>query len=113
MRRYAVRRAASVTHDLSAIRKHLVRAYQEFGDTRATAVERATGRIREAFDYMLTFATYPHRGTMHPDLKDGIRHVTDKSFVYYFEVDDSQAEVTILAVFFSGQDHLRQIAERL
>ncbi len=113
MRRYAVLRGANVGRDLSRIRKHLIRSYQGFGDTKAIATERANSRIREAFDYMLTFATHPHRGTVHPELKGSVRHVTAQQFVYYFEIDDHLAEVRILAVFFGGEDHLEQIAERL
>lgn len=113
MRRYAVRRGANVARDISRIRKHLIRTYQEFGDTKGTATERANSRIREAFDYMLTFATHPHRGTVHPELRDSVRHVTAQQFIYYFEIDDLLAEVRILTVFFGGEDHLEQIAERL
>lgn len=113
MRRYAVRRAVAVARDIAAISGHLTSAYEAFGDTRQAATERAAARLREAFDYMQTFATHPHRGTVHPELKGGIRHVTDRNFIYYFEIDEPRGEVRILAVFFGGADHLRQIAERL
>jgi plasmid stabilization system protein ParE len=62
---------------------------------------------------MLTFATHPRGGTVHPELRDGVRHVTAEHFVYYFEIDDRLAEVKILTVFFGGEDHSEQIAERL
>jgi toxin ParE1/3/4 len=113
MQRYAVQRAANVAADISRIRKHLIRSYQEFGDTRTVATERANSRIREAFDYMQTFATHPHRGTVHPELRDSVRHVTDRQFVYYFEVEDQLAEVRIISVFFGGEDHLEHIAKHL
>ncbi|MBS0641367.1 MAG: type II toxin-antitoxin system RelE/ParE family toxin [Proteobacteria bacterium] len=112
-RRYVVRRAASVIRDIAAIRRHLVRTYQEFGDAQPIATERAGERIRDAFSYMQGFATYPYRGTVHPELQGDIRHVTDKGFIYYFEIDELVDEVKILAVFFRGEDHLRKIAERL
>ncbi len=63
MRRYRVFRAAAVTHDLDLIEEHLVRAYQEFGEDREEAAERAAVRIDEALAYIRTFATHPHRGT--------------------------------------------------
>jgi plasmid stabilization system protein ParE len=113
MRPYAVLRGAKIGRDFSRIRQHLIRSYQEFGDTKAIATERANARIRAAFDYMLTFATHPHRGTVHPELRDSVRHVTAQQFVYYFEIDDHRAEVRILTVFFGGEDHSEQIAERL
>ena len=113
MRRYVVRRAAPVTRDFAAIGKHRVSAYEEFGDTRDAATKRTTARLREAFAYMQGFASHPHRGTIHRELPGGIRHVTDRNFVFYFEVDDRRGEVKFLAVFFGGAFHLRQIAERL
>jgi len=113
VRLYTVRRAASVTRDLSAIRRHLINSYEIFGDTHFAATERAAVRLREAFDYMQTFATHPQRGTVHPELKGGVRQVTDRNFIYYFEIDEKSVEVGVLAVFFGGADHLRQIVERL
>jgi plasmid stabilization system protein ParE len=113
MRRYAVLRAANVGGDLARIKKHLVRSYQAFGDPKALATQRAHSRILEAFKFMLTFATHPHRGTVHPELRDSVRHVTAQQVVYYFEIDDHSTEVRILTVFVGGEDHSGQIAERL
>jgi len=110
---YVIRRAAAVARDFSAIRRHLIRSYEGFGDTHAVAAERAAARLRGAFDYMQTFATHPHRGTLHPELKGRIRHVTDKNSVFYFEIEEREAEVRVLAVFFGGADHVTQITERL
>jgi hypothetical protein len=62
VRRYRVRRAADITHDLDRIEEHLVQAYQEFGDKLETFMERAANRIDEALRYMPTFATHPYRG---------------------------------------------------
>jgi hypothetical protein len=39
--------------------------------------------------------------------------VTDRSFVFYFEIDEPLAEVRILAAFSGGADHRRQILHRL
>jgi len=113
VRRYRVRRAADVTRDLDLIEGHLVRTYQEFGEELESAVERASARIEEALAYMRTFATHPHRGTEHADIRPGIRTVTSKSFVFYFEIDDLASEVRILAAFFGGADHSQQIIDRL
>lgn len=113
MRLYKVRRAASVTRDLDLIEDHLVQAYQGLGDDAERAVERAAGRIGEALAYMRTFGTHPHRGTEHPEVRSGLRAVTNRNFIFYFEIDDGIPEVRILAVFFSGTDHARQILGRL
>ena len=113
MRRYRVRRAAGITRDLDLIEDHLVRVYQDLGDDLEHAIQRAAARIGDALAYMRTFETHPHRGTEHPRIRPGIRTVTDKSFVFYFEIDEPGSAVRILAVFFSGADHRRQILDRL
>ena len=113
VRRYRVSRAADLTRDLDLIEEHLVRAYQEFGDDIGNATERASARIDEALTYMRTFATHPHRGTEQPPIRPGIRTVNNKNFVIYFEIEEASSEVRILATFFGGTDHRRQIMDRL
>ena len=113
MRRYRVRREVQVTHDLDLISDHLVRVYQDLGDDLDRAIRRAAVRIVNALAYMKTFETHPHRGTEHPEIRPGIRAVTDKSFIFYFEIDEPGSEVRILADFFGGADHRRQILDRL
>ncbi len=113
VRRYRVRRAADVTHDLDLIEEHLVRSYQEFGEDFESAVGRAHVRIDEALISMRTFATHPHRGTEQPKIRPGLRTVTNRSFVFYFEIDEPLVEVRILAIFFGSMDHRTQIVDRL
>jgi len=111
--RYRVSRAQGITNDLDLIEEHLVKAYQDFGEGLEHATERAAARIDEALGYMRTFATHPHRGTEHPAIRSGLRTVTHKNFVFYFEIDEALSEVRILATFFGGADHRRQIMDRL
>lgn len=113
MRRYRVRRAADVTRDLDLVEGYLAQVYQDLGDDPESATGRAAMRIGEALAYMRTFEIRPHRGTEHPEIRSGIRTVTDKSFIFYFEIDEPRLEVRILAVFFGGADHRRQIQDRL
>ncbi len=113
MRRYRVRRAADVTRDLDLIEEHLVETYLEFGEDFEAAVARAATRIDDALIYLRTFVTHPHRGTEQAEIQPGIRTVTNKNFIFYFEVDDRSSEVSILAIFFGGLDHRAQIMERL
>jgi len=112
VRRYAVKRKRSVIRDLAVIRRHLIGAYCDLGEPKADAEARAAARLRGAAFYMQSFATHPHRGTAHPDLPGGVRHVTDTDFVYYFTVDDQRFEVDVVAVFFGEQNHLRLFRER-
>lgn len=113
MPRYRVRLAAGVTRDLSLVEEFLAQAYQDLGDDAVKATERAALRIEGAPAYMRTFGDHPDRGTEHPGIRAGIRTVRDKRFTVYFEVDEPRVEVRILAVFFGGADHRRQIMERL
>ncbi len=113
MRRYRVRRATAVTRDLELIEEHLAKVYQDLGDDEAGAAERAATRIVAALAYMRTFESHPHRGTEHPDIRPGLRTVTSRNVVFYFEIDEPLAEVRILAVFFGGANHSRQILDRL
>jgi plasmid stabilization system protein ParE len=113
VRSYRVRRAANVAGDLDLIEEHLVKTYQEFGEDLQTAVARASARIDDALAYMRTFVTHPHRGTEQAKIQPGIRSVTNKNFIFYFEVDDLSSEVRILAIFFGSIDHRRQIMDRL
>ncbi len=113
MRPYNIRRAADVTRDLDLIEGFLFQTYQDFGDDPETAFERAAARIEDALAYMRSFVTQPHRGTEHPNIRPGIRTVTNKTFIFYFEVDDPSAQITILAIFFGGMDHRRQMMDRL
>jgi plasmid stabilization system protein ParE len=113
VQRHRVRRAAQVTRDLDLVEEYLVRTYQGLGDDPESASERAAERIEEALAYMRSFEVHPHRGTEHPEIRPGIRTVTSRRFIFYFEVDEAQAEVRVLAVFFGGADHRQQILERL
>ncbi len=113
MPHYRVRRAADVTQDLDLIEEHLVKTYQEFGEDLESAVERTVARIDDALLYMRTFVTHPHRGTEHASIRPGIRTVTNKNFIFYFEVDELLSEVRILAIFFGGVNHRQQIMDRL
>lgn len=113
MRRYRIRRAADVAHDLDLIEGHLVQIYQDLGDAPESAMGRAAARIGECLAYMRTFEDHPWRGTEHPHIRPGIRTVTSKRFIFYFEIDEPLGEVRILAVFFGGVDHRQQIQDRL
>lgn len=113
MPRYSVRRAEDVTGDLDLIEGYLVQVYHEFGDDLEKATERAAARIDEALAYMRTFEDHPYRGTEHPKIRSGIRTVTSERFIFYFDIDEKQCEVRILAVFFGGVNHRQQILDRL
>jgi plasmid stabilization system protein ParE len=90
----------------------LARVHQEFGDDPLIATARAAARVNEALADMRRSATGPHWSAEHPAIRPGIRTVTSKKFVFYFEIDEPSAEVRILATFFGGADHGTQIRDR-
>jgi toxin ParE1/3/4 len=49
--------------------------------------------------------------TEYKDIRLGIRTVTNKNFVFYFEIDEKSSGVRTLAAFFGGADHRRQIMD--
>jgi toxin ParE1/3/4 len=113
VRHYRVRHAAGITGDLDLIESSLFEAYRSLGDDSESAAQLAAERIGEANACMRTFETYPHRGTEHPDIREGLRTITSNRFIFYFDIDDTLLEVRRLAVFFGGLDHRRQIADRI
>ncbi len=72
----------------------------------ALSIERRP-ESKKALAYIRTFTTHPHRG------RPGIRTVTSRNFIFYFEVDDRSCEVSILAIFVGGADQRQQIMHRL
>jgi plasmid stabilization system protein ParE len=110
---YRVSRAQAVTADLARIHDHLVESYCDLGDGIAEALDRADGRVQTIEDGMMRLGAAPNQGTLCEDVMPRLRRVTKAKAILYFITDDELAEVRVLAVFFSGQDHLRHIVERL
>ena len=110
---YRVLREAQVTRDLDLIEDYLVATYLSLGEDEEGATSRATARIEDAQSYIRSFANHPHRGTEHPRIHHGLRTVTSNRFIYYFEIDEPRSEVRVLAVFFGGVNHQKQILDRL
>jgi len=110
---YRVSRTQAVTADLARIHDHLVESYCDLGDDLPEAFDRADARIRKIEDAMTRLGAVPHQGTLCEEVLPRLRRVTKEMAILYFIADDEQLEVRVLAVFFSGQDHLRHIVERL
>jgi plasmid stabilization system protein ParE len=111
--RYRVERSLDTDDDLAAIFDFLFDSYTAFGDTRDEALERAAARIEGVEAELLALGDAPHQGTLRPDLLPGLRSVTKQRAIFYFDVDDDQRLVRVLAIFFGGQDHQRAMLARL
>jgi plasmid stabilization system protein ParE len=103
--------AEDALRDLGLILDHLAEIYVATGETRADAVEHAANRVRRILASADRLALVPHRGPLHEDLAPGLRHAALDRAVFYFQVEPDR--VRVLAVFFGGQDHQRQMRLRL
>jgi plasmid stabilization system protein ParE len=87
-----------VLGDYLAIAGHVER----WTDDRAAA-DRTVDAIRA---FVKGLATVPHRGTRRDDLRPGLRVVPfGKRTAIAFELDEAAGTVTVLRVFYGGQDY--------
>jgi plasmid stabilization system protein ParE len=106
-------RSTEFDQDLDLIHEHLIKSYIELGDAFSEAFSRAESRIDRIEADLDSLAKSPDQGTLSPDIAPELRHVTKDRAIFYFQVDDKQQTIFVLAVFFSGQDHGRHIQKRL
>ena len=99
---YRVERSEQSARDLEAIFDFLFDAATGFGDDPQEAFE----------DAMQALGKAPHQGALRPDLLPGIRNFTKDRAIFYFDVNDAEKSIRVLAVFFGGQDHQRAMLVR-
>lgn len=105
--------STAAERDLELIFLHLADSFVEFGTNRSTAAEQALARVRHIRDTAERIAAAPHRGEAHDDLLPGLRHLTLDKAIYWSLVDEEQGRVRVMAIFYGGQDHQRQMLLRL
>ena len=59
------------------------------------------------------FTAAPFRGECHDDLLPGLRHLTIDRAIYWFDLNEAEQRVRVLAIFFGSQDHVRHMLTRL
>ena len=105
--------ATAALEDLTLIEQHLIDAYQSFGETAEESAGHAAARTQQILSNAERLATAPLRGDAHDDLLPGLRHLSLDRAIYWFVVDDLARQVRVLAMFFGGQEHQRQMLVRL
>ena len=105
--------SAKAERDLTLIFEHLFESYRTFGEAPGEALSHAAARVRTIRKSADRLLTAPHSGTRHDDMLSGLRHLTIDRAIFWFEVDEPRQVIRVLAVFFGGQDHVRQMLVRL
>lgn len=100
--------------DLTQILVFLADSYAAFGEPPADALAHARTRVSAVRrEVIAALTTQPFRGTRREDLLPGFRQVTIGRAVPCFVHDEAADRVTILALFWDGQDHLKRMSDRL
>ena len=110
---FEVIRSARCEEDLEIIFDHPFIAYQELGDSRDVALDRAAKRFLGIEDDLACLGEAPFQGILEPQIMDGLRHMTKHRAVFYLTVDEASETARVLGVFFGGQEHRRHILERM
>lgn len=105
--------SAAAAVDLGLIETHLTEAYRGFGESETAAADHAAVRIEAILTQAERLATAPLRGQARDDLLPGLRHLSLDGAIYWFVAEAAVLEVRVLAIFFGGQDHQRQMLIRL
>jgi plasmid stabilization system protein ParE len=105
--------AAEVERDFELIFDFLEESYRSFGESAEHATAHAVKRIETIRATAARLGSAPHRRTLHPEIMADLRHVTIDQAIYWFLIDEDALTVRVLAIFFGGQDHVRQMLARL
>jgi toxin ParE1/3/4 len=110
---YRIVRSRQADRDIRSILRFLIQNHMRSGASFAEAKDRGAAKILAIRDAMKTLTSLPHRATRRDALLPGLRNVTKDRAIFYFTVDDEARFVRVLAVFFGGQDHQREMLKRL
>jgi plasmid stabilization system protein ParE len=111
--RFAIEFSADAERDFDLIFDHLFESYVVFGEGAEEALDHAARRIMDIRKAADRLASFPLRGTARDDILPGIRFLAIARMTYWFDVDRTASKVSILAVFFCGQHHIRHMLVRL
>ncbi len=111
--RFRIEFSAEAERDFALIFDHMFESYRSFGMRMETALDHCEDRIRDIRAGADGLGAALFRGERHDDLLPGLRHLTIDRAIYWFDVDEAEQRFRILAIFFGGQDHVRQMLMRL
>lgn len=99
--------------DLSLIFDHLFDTYKELGESDVEAFDHAAARVRGIQQSAASLSANPYRGTIREAFGTDIRNVTINKAIIWFQLDEIEKTIRVLAFFFGGQDHIRHMLRRL
>jgi toxin ParE1/3/4 len=111
--RFRIEFSAEAERDFALIFDHLFESYLGFGESVESALDHCEARIHNIRKEADHLAAAPFRGESHGDLLPGLHHVTIDRAIYWFDVNEAEQRVRVLAIFFGGQDHVRHMLTRL
>ena len=111
--RFRIEFSAEAERDFALIFDHLFESYRSLGTREEAALDHCEDRIREIRAGADRLCAAPYRGERHDELLPGLRHLTIDRAIYWFDVDEAEQRVRILALFFDGQDHVRHMLTQL
>ena len=110
---FKVRRTLACRQDLEILFDHLVDSYVTLGELQEDAFERAVARLAQVEDSIDALGKAPFQGTLWPKAREGLRWTTKNRAVFYFTSDEDTQTLTVLAVFYGGQDHREHKLKRI
>ncbi len=104
---------ADAERDLGLVFDHLFETYKNLGESDAEAIEHAAERVSGIQESAIGLSANPYRGTVHEAFGRDVRNVTINRAIIWFQLDETDETIRILAFFFGGQDHIRHMLTRL
>ena len=111
--RFRIEFSAEAERDFALIFDQLFESYRSFGTRVEAALDHCETRIRDIRLEADRLGAAPYRGESHDDPLPGLRHLTIDRTIYWFDVNEAEQRVRILAIFFGGPDHVRHMLTRL
>ena len=108
--RFRIEFSTEAERDFALIFGHLFKNYRSFETRVEAALDYCEDRIREVADRR---GAAPHRWESHDDLLPGLQLLTIDRAICWFDVHEAKQPVSILAIFFGGEDHVRHLLTRL
>ena len=111
--RFRIEFSAEAERDFALIFDHVFESYLGICENVEAALDHCGARIRVIRQEDDRLASAPFRVESRDDLLPGLRHLTIDRAIYWFDVNEAEKAVRVLAIFFVGQDHVRHKLRRL